>query len=387
MRRSARGGGHVVGFILAFGLIGAIFCADDARAAAIVSIGNGAASPDGSYLNAGNIANTLAFTNSNIAATTSIDVVDPIDLSTSSLFGPTFGTVNFGAPTININNSLLMGAGNIGLGTVTTINLSAPINGTAGLLGPSRFITNSTVTQVNVLAAAASVQQAIDLSSNTNAVTVNVATGQYNENVSVGKSITLTSSLPGGQTNNGVFKLLSSAITTTLGGTSFTNSSTGTIAGVGTLNVSGLTGAGFLNHGVVAPGLSPGMLSVSGNYNQASDGDLEIEIGGTTVGTQYDRLAVSGSAALSGFLHATLINAFTPSASDTFSILTTSNRTGTFANAPSIVSTDGGFFQVTYTPTSVVLGNFQVPEPAAGAIMAIGLVAAVGHRRHRGRAA
>lgn len=68
-----------------------------------------------------------------------------------------------------------------------------------------------------------------------------------------------------------------------------------------------LTGAGTLtgsvdnSGGTVAPGASPGTLTVSGNYTQGAGGKLEIEIGGTGAG-QFDSLAVSGNATLGGSL-------------------------------------------------------------------------------------
>src|SRR5687768_10334342 len=135
-----------------------------AFAVATISIGNGPAAPDGSYLNAENIANTLAFTNVNVSATSSISVVDNIDLSFSPAFGPTFFNVSLSAPTVNIDSNMNMGAGNVHFpNAATTVNLTGNITIGATLLGPSRFFTNAT--QVNVLAGNASIQQAIDLSS------------------------------------------------------------------------------------------------------------------------------------------------------------------------------------------------------------------------------
>lgn len=53
--------------------------------------------------------------------------------------------------------------------------------------------------------------------------------------------------------------------------------------------------------GTVAPGASPGTLTIGGNYTQGADGDLEIEIEGTGAG-QFDKLAVGGNATLGGTL-------------------------------------------------------------------------------------
>ena len=47
------------------------------------------------------------------------------------------------------------------------------------------------------------------------------------------------------------------------------------------------------NNGDVNPGTSPGILTVTGDYSQATPGELNIEIGGYNVGTQFDRINIS----------------------------------------------------------------------------------------------
>src|SRR5207244_519500 len=92
--------------------------------------------------------------------------------------------------------------------------------------------------------------------------------------------------------------------------------------------------------------------------------NTDIEINSTTVGTGYDRVAVTGTANLDGTLNVTL--GTTPNNSDTFTIMTMSSRVGTFSNTPgNLLTLSGvGTFNVTYNTTSVVLGNFTpVPEP------------------------
>ena len=66
--------------------------------------------------------------------------------------------------------------------------------------------------------------------------------------------------------------------------------STGLIRGSGTIQADVTAG------GEVAPGLSStGVLTVSGDYHQQSDARLRVELAGTTPGTEYDRLVVSGA--------------------------------------------------------------------------------------------
>jgi hypothetical protein len=125
---------------------------------------------------------------------------------------------------------------------------------------------------------------------------------------------------------------------TTLGGGTLTASSG---AGTQTVNLQGgnLSGSGIINaHLVNAGQVSPGgtgaagLLTVNGNYTQAASGTLNLEIGGLTAGTQYDRLSVSGAANLNGNLSVAAIGGFLPNISDSFQVLTFGSRSGTFAN-------------------------------------------------------
>lgn len=77
---------------------------------------------------------------------------------------------------------------------------------------------------------------------------------------------------------------------------------TGTLTNTGRLTGVGTVGGSVDNQtGTVAPGASPGTLSVNGNYSQGAGGTLEIEVEGTGAG-QFDKLAVGGSATLGGTL-------------------------------------------------------------------------------------
>lgn len=100
----------------------------------------------------------------------------------------------------------------------------------------------------------------------------------------------------------------------------------GTLAGAGNF-IGNLT-----NSAVVSPGLSPGQLTVTSAYTQTSNGMLQIELGGFSAGTNYDKLAVSGAANLNGSVNFSLINSFVPTNGSTFTFLTCGSRNGTFTN-------------------------------------------------------
>ena len=88
----------------------------------------------------------------------------------------------------------------------------------------------------------------------------------------------------------------------------------------------GFFGPGTANfNGGLAPGASPAEVSFEGNLTLADTNTLFIEIGGITPGSQYDRLTIAGNASLDGTLDVSLINGFTPSGGQQFTILTASS--------------------------------------------------------------
>ena len=101
----------------------------------------------------------------------------------------------------------------------------------------------------------------------------------------------------------------------------------GSLIGTGTIT------GNVTNAGQILPAGSgaAGVLSITGNYTQSAAGSLKIEIGGTTSGTEFDVLAVTGTATLAGSLNVTSLNSYIPAAFTTFRPLTSSSTTGDFA--------------------------------------------------------
>jgi len=97
-----------------------------------------------------------------------------------------------------------------------------------------------------------------------------------------------------------------------------------------------------------------GKLSLS-TYTQNSGGSLNIQIGGLTVGTQYSQLAVANGVSLHGTLNIKLINSFVPAIGNTFTILTASAVSGTFATVNGLSINSGEHFTIKYNPTNVTL--------------------------------
>ncbi len=103
-----------------------------------------------------------------------------------------------------------------------------------------------------------------------------------------------------------------------------------------------LKGAGgelsLINGGVWSPGHSPLITTITGNFTQLAGAETIFEIGGTTVGTEYDQTVVNGvgqgNVILDGRARITklnLANGWVPTAGQSFTIMTwTGTRTGQF---------------------------------------------------------
>jgi len=72
--------------------------------------------------------------------------------------------------------------------------------------------------------------------------------------------------------------------------------------------------------GQINPGNSPGVIHVVGSYTEFG-GTYDAEIGGTTAGTQYDEIDVTGTVSLGATLNVSLIGGFTPVLGQKFVIL------------------------------------------------------------------
>ncbi len=237
----------------------------------------------------------------------------------------TLSTTNVGAPIINEtgSNAVLTNAANTiqGLGQIGNNGLSVVNRGTIDANAAGALVLNpNALTNQGLLEAAASSMLQLTNAAITNAGGTIRADG--------------TISVPAGFTVNG-----------------------GIVSGAGTIagNVTLASTAAAQPGDVPLPGILMITGNGAGNYTQGPTEALNIVIGGTTAGTQYSQLNMTGAANLNGTFIVTLANGFTPVAGTQFTILNAASVTGQFAtpNLPNLPS--GLLWTVTYNPTSVVL--------------------------------
>ncbi len=164
------------------------------------------------------------------------------------------------------------------------------------------------------------------------------------------RDLTLWDATAGPKLNSGEIRVLAGATLVCSNGT-LENQTAGLLSGSGTLNVTGIS---VTNDGTVAPGLSPGILQITGDYPQSADATLEIEIGGFTAGSGHDQLAISAAANLNGTVRADLINDFFPRRNDAVTFLTYASRSGSFTTVES-AEPERIAWRVAYGPTSAQL--------------------------------
>jgi MYXO-CTERM domain-containing protein len=134
----------------------------------------------------------------------------------------------------------------------------------------------------------------------------------------------------------------------------------GTLAGHGVVAGKGTR----VIQGKVAPGNSPGCVTDQGNVIFEGTATLEIEIGGPTACTQFDRYSVALSLTLNGpTLNVLLINGFVPTAGQRFNVLDWGTLSGTFGavNLPALPTGLQWDTAALYTT-----GELVVNGPAAG---------------------
>jgi fibronectin-binding autotransporter adhesin len=111
----------------------------------------------------------------------------------------------------------------------------------------------------------------------------------------------------------------------------------------------GGTFAGTLENalGTVAPGASPGTLTVDGAYLQGPGGTLEVEVAGEDPASGFDRLSVTGAASLAGRLAIVTAPGFQPPPGSSYDVVSAGALSGTF-DVVDGAAVPGGHYDVDY---------------------------------------
>lgn len=158
----------------------------------------------------------------------------------------------------------------------------------------------------------------------------------------------------------------------------------GILSGRGTIN-----GDVYNLGGTIAPGFSPGIMTINGDFHLGSSGILDLEIGGLAAGL-YDQLLVSGDVFLDGTLNLIFIDDFLPKVDDLLTDLITfdeltfgSNFNLTFSGLNNDWQYEKEIGQTSFGFRSLSDASAPVPEPSTLLLLSGGVIGLACYTRKR----
>ncbi|MCS7303929.1 MAG: autotransporter-associated beta strand repeat-containing protein [Thermoguttaceae bacterium] len=283
-----------------------------------------------------------------------------------------------------------------------TFNLNGRNQQVAGLVSEGTTM-SMTVTNSSATSSTLTIQNTTDYT----------YSGVITGNLSLVKQGSATQTLSGANTYTGTTDVLGGtlALVRTGSNNNIPNSSAIRVGAGAALNVTGLAGSllrlasgqtlqgnGTVQGNVEAPagsflaaGMSPGKLTITGNYTQG--GTLVVELAGYQQGgTQelpgqwqtngYDWVSVGGSAVLDGYVDIRLLAGFRPQSGDVFNVLTAAG--GITDQGLDLIWQSGSLLPSQYWTYRIIAGQgseqilqlqLGVPEPASMVLLVIGAAA------------
>jgi len=261
----------------------------------------------GTTVNAGTLSGTTAGLQGNIANNAAVIFDQATDGTYAGTMSGTGSLTKSGAGTLTLSGTNTYSGG-------TTINAGTLSGDTTGLQGA--IVNNATVI--------------FDQTANGTYGGAMSGTGGLVKN-GTGKTILSGTNTYTGDTNinGGILSVNGSVASNVL------VNSGGTLGGSGTVGGNVAVNSG----GIIAPGNSPGILTVNSlTLNPGST--TRMEINGLTAGTQYDQIVVNNTATLGGTLD--LVFGFNPAVGNRFSLIKAGNITSGFASIQNNISANFG---------------------------------------------
>lgn len=266
---------------------------------------------------------TGATTVDNAIALSGDATVDNADaLTLSGVISGSFGLTKTGAANLTLSGAnTYTGATTVSAGSLSVAGDSNFGGGSIGLAAGTTL----------AITGAGTIDNAITLTGNAvinNSADVTLS-GVLSGGFSLQKSGAASLTLSGTNTQTGTLDVSAGSLQVTGSTSSATTVASGaTLGGTGTLGGNVAIQSG----GTLSPGSSPGTLTINGDLTLDSGGILAVEINGTTAGTGYDQIIVTGAVDVTGAtLSAT--HGYVPGNGDSYTIISndlTDAITGTF---------------------------------------------------------
>jgi len=335
---------------------------------------------------------TISSLTVNDPATVTIGGPNTLTISATGLI--TGININSGAGLVTIGSNLVLGD----LSQIVTVNnadgmlISGVVGGTNGLTKSGtgaltvtgiETYTGATVVAEGVLQLGNGVTPGTSIASsdsvlvsNSSVLAIDLKSGEtFGNNVTDNGLVTTiasgTNTISGIISGSGSLSQEGRGVTILAGANTFTGSTTidqgtlavnGAIAGNalvngGTLRGFGRIGGNVVNSALVVPGdaVTPGTLTIGGDYTQTAQGMLGIRIASTS---NFDRLTIDGGANLNGTLAVGYLSGYQEKPGDVFNIIAT--QTGVTGQFSQFIVTNANTYpllglEVVYQPGSVLL--------------------------------
>lgn len=293
------------------------------------------------------------------------------NVTLSGIISETGGARNLTINANSANNSLVVTGNNTYTGSTTTSGNLVAIRNQGSISSGTLYIGSSTF-QIN--APNVTLANNIVINTATNITTNNLVTfsGVVSGTGNITKNGAGTLTLSGANTNTGTLTVASNKIT--LNGSANNNitvNSGALLDGNGIIN-GNLT---LLNGATLAPGNNVGVLTINGNLKANSGSTLSFDIGGTNAGTNYDQLAVNGTADIAG---ANLVanHSYTAGNADSYTLISNDGSdaiTGTFSGRAegSTLTANGNATPLKVSYSGGTGNDFTLTAPTASTIVGV----------------